>query len=210
MKLFCRYMSVQALVQDGNLFIASACSDGVIRILKLDNSQKIILLKETEVLPNAILKTLHMNQNVFLSANTIGICTVRDFTSLEKICEITKLHQSGVNSLILLNSDIIISGGDDGTISVSNLKSKTVIFKKHAHSAHVTGLAKINEKYFVSCSVDQRISVWKYQNDSFVLFCQFFSHVPDIQDLKLWTNERKIIISVFGDGFEIFEIYFAF
>ena len=83
-------MSVQVLFQDGNLCIASACSDGVIRILRLENSQKIILLKETEVLPNAILKTLHMNQNVFLSANTIGTCTVRDLKSLEKINEFTQ------------------------------------------------------------------------------------------------------------------------
>ena len=98
---------------------------------------------------------------------------------------------------------------------MSFLYSKTVIITKEgAHSGHVTGIAKINNNIFVSCSVDQRISVWKFdeKTNSLTLIRQIFSHVPDIQDMHLWKNNqnngRSCMIIVFGNGIEVFEIYF--
>ena len=111
--------------------------------------------------------------------------------------------------MINFHDDLIISGGDDGAISISNGKT-LFLTKEGAHSGHVTGIAKINHQIFVSCSVDQRISVWTYHENtnSLTLIRQIFSHVPDIQDMHLWNQNGKSMIIVFGNGIEVFEIYF--
>ena len=220
-----RYLSVQICDQEDHnqekfVFIA-ACSDGIIRMFEFQNyggsSRKITLLKETNEFPNAILKTtafksstITSTQMLLLTANTIGQLSIHDLVTLEILCQI-KVHQSGINSVINFHDDLIISGGDDGAISISN--GKTVLLTKEgAHSGHVTGIAKINHQIFVSCSVDQRISVWKFdeKTNSLTLIRQIFSHVPDIQDMHLWNNQngKSCMIIVFGNGIEVFEIYF--
>jgi len=206
-----RYMSVQIRMFDNDsMILAAACSDGVIRTFRLGQDKKIILMSETDELHNAILQTAFLNENAILTADTIGSLVIRNAKTLDHVSTLPQVHQSGINSMILFGDHLTVSGGDDGTITIADLQTNSKICQKiGAHSAHVTGLVKLDNSHFASCSVDQRITIWKFNdNKTIENFKQVFSYVPDIQAMTAWVNDldQSFTIVVFGEGIESFNV----
>ena len=158
------------------------------------------------------MQTAFLNENDILTADTIGSLVVRNAKTLHHVSTRPQVHQSGINSMILFGDHLIVSGGDDGTISVTDLQINSLMCQKiGAHSAHVTGLVKLDKSHFASCSVDQRVTVWKFQeggDKTIEMAKQIFSHVPDIQDMTAWLNDldETFTIVVFGEGIESFNV----
>ena len=213
-----RYLSVQArLVSHDVLEILTACSDGVIRLWNWKVNSKIVdLVNQTEVMDNAILKIAWHDQDGFLAADTLGNITYwsDDLNRLWKMCD---LHENGINSFSIdSKKGFVYTGGDDGTITVSNLKSQKIIRKnRQISAAHITGLhidCDQDETNLISVSVDQRITRWKIDKEnsstgSIIAVNQLFSSVPDIHDMVVWRNRKnKIQIAVVGNGIEM--LYF--
>ena len=131
-----RYLSVQArLVSHQVLEILTACSDGVLRLWNWIVDSKVVdLVGQTEVMDNAILK-IAWHLEGFIATDTLGNITYwsDDLTPVWKLC---KLHENGINSLSIDSKEgIVFTGGDDGTITVSNLNKQKIIRKNLQCSA---------------------------------------------------------------------------
>ncbi|KAL5020348.1 hypothetical protein ScPMuIL_003240 [Solemya velum] len=125
---------------------------------------------------------------------------------------IFQAHQSGVNSLHISklseNQYLIVSGGDDNSINISQLtleineikgdNSKLTISveqyvkKIDAHAAQVTGVHVLDSDLLLSTSIDQRVCLWKLpQADSHeqmeMLACQAVT-VADISGMAIWSH----------------------
>ena len=109
------------------------------------------------------------------------------------------------------------TGGDDGSIAISDLKERKIRQKNpQCNAAHITGIETIEigdcRKNLISVSVDQRITRWKISTEdgSIHLLEQGFSSVPDIHDMVSWKTKSikgdRIYLAVVGNGIEI--IYF--
>jgi WD40 repeat protein len=208
-----RYMSVQGQFQlDNNkvIVIVTACSDGVLRIINFDIATRHFnLVHEGQVQSHAILKVLVHEELGMITANTIGQLTLWDSNCDDKVKQINLVHQSGINVFSLNSNDqLLVSGGDDCALTVSDLNQSLIVARKpDAHAAQVTGVHFLNNDHFVSCSVDQRLSLWKIFNDASEIqhVAQVFSHVPDIQDMAVWRDDHnKTYACLVGNGLEIF------
>ena len=108
------------------------------------------------------------------------------------------------------------------------------MFQNSANSGHITGMAVLDDSRVLTCSVDQRVSLWKIcqpanlsqlANPSetanlsglvepsqlanpFQLVWQTFSHVPDLHDIVVHRHLSggKVFAVVVGAGMQIFEI----
>jgi hypothetical protein len=85
------------------------------------------------------------------------------------------VHNSGINSLLCLPEVGIFTGGDDGAVGLfvydgtSDFPRSGIRGKIGAHSSHVTGIAALDKSRIVTCSVDQRVSVWCQSYKTFFL-----------------------------------------
>ena len=207
-----RYLSVQIRKKadsEKELEIATACSDGVLRIWQWSyGSKKIHLETESEELHNICLKILWFNDGL-VAADTVGnlsFWTLQQDLLLKS--EIKALHKNGINAICIGENDKCFTGGDDGNIRVSNLES----WKKEYEidsigAAHVTGLV-LSDKYVISCSIDQRVTWWTMDGEEKLKFQdQKLSHVPDIHDMVIWKNGDQNIITVVGNGIETMSFF---
>uniref|UniRef100_A0A8C6VKL4 tRNA (34-2'-O)-methyltransferase regulator WDR6 n=1 Tax=Naja naja TaxID=35670 RepID=A0A8C6VKL4_NAJNA len=120
-------------------------------------------------------------------------------------------HSCGVNSLHIQKTAerrfVVVSGSDDGSISVHVIEAKAesavgqetpagagiqVIRKVSrlcAHAAHVTGVRLFQLNFLLSVSVDQRLTLWSLCEDSLSFVWSKFCHVADVAALECWETE---------------------
>ncbi|XP_042307272.1 WD repeat-containing protein 6 [Sceloporus undulatus] len=138
----------------------------------------------------------------------------------------TQAHSCGVNSLHIQEMAgghfFVASGSDDGSISLSiidvNAKSTAggqsvagtgicilrTFSRLGAHAAHVTGLKLLPKDFLLSASVDQRLTLWHFCEDSLSFVCSKFCHVADVAALECWEIEGCNYGSVLcGQGLEV-------
>ena len=130
---------------------------------------------------------------------------------LSDVFEYTNLHKGPVLSIISLNRNKIISGGEDGTIKVwlnengDKVKCVNTLLK---HSGKVLCLLKLNEFTFSSGSDDQTLNIWcgftdfYYCVNTFELASQSVcllklndkSSICGLQDgsIQIWNFENKL------------------
>jgi hypothetical protein len=79
------------------------------------------------------------------------------------------------------------------------------LFQDCANSGHITGIAVLDNCHVLTCSVDQRVSLWKISQTAnpFELVCQKFSHVPDLHDIVVVDHRHVVVV---GAGMQIFKI----
>jgi len=212
-----RYLSVQVKIADKFALILTACSDGVLRVWKWEmDSNMIELISETAVMDNAILKVA-LHQEGFLAADTLGNITFWDLQDLTAKWKLHNVHENGVNAMTVDSIQMAFTGGDDGSVAISDLKERKIRQKNpQCNAAHITGIETIEIgdciKNLISVSVDQRITRWKISTEdgSIHLLEQGFSSVPDIHDMVSWKTKSikgdRIYLAVVGNGIEI--IYF--
>ncbi len=228
-----RFMDVDGILKtDLNLEIAAACSDGVLRILNYcDRDKEISLIKCSDTRSHCILlsKCLPVlgNESPFaaiMTTQTNGVLAVWRSESADESDQIkpvkeVQIGQSGLNSINFLKTAAIF-GGDDGILRKIDFPLTQGVpvtqLTKMAHSAQITGITGLdsvqNKKnnILVSCSVDQRITVWN--PDTLDHLGKGFSHVPDIQDMVIWkdnnkpnANSGRYFVCVVGSGLEIMD-----
>ena len=211
-----RYLSVQVRVVDELLEILTACSDGVLRVWKweINSDKKVTLVAETEVMDNATLKVA-WHEDGFLAADTLGNITFWTLPDLSPKWKLPKLHENGINALCVDSGRIAFTGGDDGSITISDLKEQKIRQTiPQCSAAHITGIKTVDIKNLISVSVDQRITRWKIHNedDGYIsILHQGFSSVPDIHDMVAWRKKSnncddQTYLAIVGNGIEI--IYF--
>ena len=136
-----------------------------------------------------------------LAADTAGRLQVFD-AQLQRKNVVENIHQNGINALLeFINGKIVISGGDDGHISLTNIEEMARDNVIPAHAAPITRLTRIPNG-FCSVSIDQRITF--YSGDNFDFKSQIFSHCPDIADAVVIEEEKRFI--VVGNAIEIFAL----
>ena len=90
------------------------------------------------------------------------------------------------------------------------------LFQNCVNSGHITGIAVLDDSSVLTCSVDQRVSLWKMSQpdnpselaNPFQLVWQTFSHVPDLHDIVVHRNlsSGQIFVVVVGAGMQTFKI----
>uniref|UniRef100_A0A3B3ZKK5 tRNA (34-2'-O)-methyltransferase regulator WDR6 n=1 Tax=Periophthalmus magnuspinnatus TaxID=409849 RepID=A0A3B3ZKK5_9GOBI len=242
-----RYMSMAVLEQTpDSLILALACSDGAVRLFSVSEvKHHIELLWESfhhqrcvlSVATCCLQDTQCNRHQLLFSAATDGQIAVWDFTSssLSNQNPSTPIftipaHQSGINSLdiypvclIDFHHVTVASGGDDGQLTVSQIKIQIVDNSDPqnrllinlvnqsciplAHAAPLTSLKLLNKNQIVSASCDQRVCLWRIGSAGIHHQRAVCSHVADAAALAVWEEEydQKSGSSaevVFGDGEE--------
>ncbi|XP_051508507.1 WD repeat-containing protein 6 [Myxocyprinus asiaticus] len=143
------------------------------------------------------------------------------------------VHQSGVNTLALSkwraegqmeeNQISLVSGGDDGQLSVLHIRIEheqqknggvSIQLLTHwsvalAHSAPLTGLCLLSPTLLVSTSPDQRICLWSVTSDGLRQQKVLFSHTADAAGLWAWHGagpEEGDWVVVCGQGLQLFQL----
>ena len=202
-------MDVMCCKTDSQTYqIVLACSDAVLRKFQLDlGSGKLQLIAESEAPESHAFLRIQKSGNEFVTSGTGGKLILWSLENLDKIKEFSSVHNSGINSLLSLPNVGIVTGGDDGGLGLHGPDVQTKIL---AHSGHVTGLAALDESHIVTCSVDQRVTVWTVDpglTNPFKMVAQKFSHVPDLHDVVVvrGRDDRQFFVVVVGAGLQVFK-----
>ena len=211
-----RYMDIDVRPsRENGLVVTAACSDGVLRLLSVSQDlSTVTLLEESCRIDRCFLKLTPGGKHTMVSTSTDGISrlwTLQDSTLSFKAAVTTS--QSGCNALLSCDGDALLTGGDDGSITVSNFSSagKCTSFPR-LHSGHVTGLSMVDQ-HVISCSVDQRIAIWKFDGadmSSVGLVDQLCTDVADIQAMAVWrpARDEEALVAVGGEGLAIYKCVF--
>ncbi|XP_043934684.1 WD repeat-containing protein 6 [Protopterus annectens] len=86
--------------------------------------------------------------------------------------------------------------------SVQVIKKLSAFF---AHAAHVTGVRILDVGLLASTSIDQRLTLWKIEEDGLQFLCSKFCHVADVADLECWKeeNSKTHFFALCGQGLQI-------
>ncbi|CAG9854026.1 unnamed protein product, partial [Phyllotreta striolata] len=218
------------VVELDDIFLFAACSDGCIKIFTVENNHndfKMNLRLTVFYKLRCIFKVFHLKvfNKIILATLASDGCLV--FWNVEEMlsCEsvkpfsIIQSHQSGINTISKLQIDptsfLFLTAGDDNTIVLNYLKfyDNEDIYVKvidtfrdaGSHWAQITG-SFIDNNYFLTASVDQRLMLYKWQIDNEKLICQSVSkYNSSIADLKglLYFGDANFNILVYGLGIEI-------
>lgn len=87
---------------------------------------------------------------------------MHDLRSCQQIWSLGQCHKGGVTALDLSkNLKHVCTGGNDGTVRLWTLSTKTMVFNLHEHAGEVTRVQLIhNDSSLVTSSRDKSIFVW--------------------------------------------------
>lgn len=219
-----RIMDLHLWQNENTLYIFTACSNGYIKIFYLDDDFNIILKHDVFYKLKCVTKIKGFD-SIIASMATDGELVFWNKDQMIDSVDVTpviskRAHQSGINSFsykqISTNNHIILTGGDDNAIILNLLsvtknngklyiKVKEVFKDVGAHCAQITG-TKILDDYFLTVSIDQRLSVykWSYSNDN--ISCKYLEKyqtaIADIQGLDVVNDE----VVIYGNGIEYIKI----
>lgn len=223
-----RIMDIQVAVIQNVLTLFAATSEGNIKVflvIEMNNQKFELSLKYTLCYKLRCVTKVCIFQNQYLdilvSFSTDGSAA---FWNLQvegtTPIAIFPLHQSGINAIsfhfIDSHTVVLLSGGDDACIKLTKFKftdttvDKTVIFEDiQQHCAQITGLF-LNDKYFLTTSIDQKLLVfrWRIENEmgKCDLMGKYASAVSDIQGMHCHDDELKFSVFLYGKGFEFVTI----
>jgi hypothetical protein len=131
------------------------------------------------------------------------------------------VHQSGVNCLTVRpdgssGAHLLLTGGDDGALVLSRLtlggggaelaqvwSSALQGGPAWRPAAQVTSLQLIGQGLAVSLGVDQRLAVWRLQEDRLHCLAVRCGAVADPQGLEVWQEEGEVLCMAAGVGMEL-------
>ena len=108
---------------------------------------------------------------------------------------IDKLHSTRVYCLIETEDKRIVSGGEDGSISICSLelnkrKWTMDIHKEQAHFSWVISLCTLNKNTLISASYDYLIKIWHVYKTDIGLIKQISEHTSFVWNVISLTKER--------------------
>ena len=210
-----RYMDIDIRPSKKGLVVTAACSDGILRLFSVSQDLSTVrLLYESSGINRCFLKLAPRDEHTLASTSTDGISRLwRIEDSKIGLESAVTSSKSGCNALFSCDGDTFLTGGEDGSISVTSFSSagKCTSFPQ-LHSSHVTGLYKVGQRV-ISCSVDQRIAVWSLDGANMsgvTLVDQLCTDVADIQAMAVWCplGDEEALIAVGGDGLAIYKCIF--
>ena len=74
-------------------------------------------------------------------------------------------HTRGVRAVTKISEDIVVSGSEDNTLRVWNIKTGKCLKVLEGHTRAVTSVSKISEDIVVSGSGDKTLIVWRWKED---------------------------------------------
>ncbi|KAM0789659.1 hypothetical protein ACM66B_000461 [Microbotryomycetes sp. NB124-2] len=130
-----------------------------------------------------------------------------------------QVHQSGINGLDVWHDDatefVIASSGDDNAIHVGtyraiggdvNLVKASV--QASAHASTIQGLKFVARDFIVSSAVDQRVNVYRINDDDMRIVDSAVSSVCDCSAMDVCgsSRDRVFAVAVAGIGEQVFEL----
>jgi WD40 repeat protein len=113
-----------------------------------------------------------------------------------------KIHESGINKLVIKNN-LIYSCGEDNSICVTDIHNLKLIHKFNKyHSSSIKSL-RLHNEYLLTGSYDQKLNLFKTTDNTLIHLKSIKACVSEINDLDF--TDQLVIIAV-GQGIEIFKI----
>ena len=160
--------SIEVNERLNKLISASSPFDQTLKIWNLSTGECLKILNE---------KGSHQNSNQFTRStkrilsipktnkliNISGDRTIQiiDLISYELVDTI--VNDSNINSLCLINENVLACGCDDGYIFIWDLKTSTKKVSFKAHDDWIKDLKLINQTKLVSCSNEKIIKIWSLE-----------------------------------------------
>ncbi|XP_072376945.1 tRNA (34-2'-O)-methyltransferase regulator WDR6 [Diabrotica undecimpunctata] len=230
-----RIMDLCAMTFLEQKFLFAACSDGYIKCFSVTDSFKLTLYRNVFYKLKCIFKIITIKVlccDVLVTMASDG-CVVfwqtADFLSgVEDVVPFGSLsiHASGINTVstfrFAADSFLFLTAGDDNIVMLSYLKFSgnkeaglTVeIVDQYkspgVHWAQITGTF-INDQFFITASVDQRILLYTWQLKDEHLECKLLTkYNTSVSDLKgiicFDDNDKKFDLFVYGLGVEFLKL----
>jgi cilia- and flagella-associated protein 52 len=136
----------------------------------------------------------------FASGSVSGEVRVWDLTDYACISALRVPKSGSVLSLVLVDSEHILSGWQDGSIRCSDSNGKQLWVLASAHRDGVTSVAvhvDAGLQYFATGGGDGAIRVWKYPNRE--LITQYTEHRKGVAKVLVDNKSPHIVHSVGGD-----------
>ena len=206
-----RVMDIAAVAYCNEYVVATACSDGFLRIWTVNNSAVFKLKCSQYIHQRCVQKVaVHLDANAIygVSGSTSGNLLIWKFEKNEiKVLDNIKCTQSGIKAMhcVMENQLIRIAvGGDDCSLSYfeyniadqRQVKQASII----AHTSAVTGL-KLRGSQIISASIDERLTILGVGSDGLQIKASQMLDLPDIGDLDIDFSSKRI--AVVGHGMEI-------
>ncbi|KAF4344657.1 WD repeat WDR6 [Fusarium beomiforme] len=171
---------------------------------------------------------VHKNGLSALTASTDGHLTTWEVTfgkevSSHVLVQVAPVHQSSIKCLDIqptLEGFLVLTGGDDNGLGVTTLvpmstgsdkrryttSSRSIVRK--AHAAAINGLVLVrrgDETFGITVSNDQRVKVWRIQENNVKLVADAYSGVADPGDVAAMgeTDGDKVKVVLGGVGAEV-------
>lgn len=140
--------------------------------------------------------------------NIIDLSSNKKLFSNEK-----KVHEYGIWALCCINNNIFLSGADDNTICLNDIRDKKLIVSKNtAHSGginHVNNFFE-NENIYLSGSYDECISLFDIRKINSSLYKQKLNcAVWDVKQIKTKSNRHIINVASIYEGFNVFDVTYS-
>lgn len=206
---------------DKKLRVIAGTSDGTVKSYLLTENLKLEPEDVALHSRHSITKLANISYNsvdVLVSMGTDGTLKLWSYTNnLVQLASLPLLHQSGINSFSYHSKPEgvwILTGGDDNCITLSlltenNWKKKYMVQNSELHCAQITG-AYLGDGYFITSAIDQRVIVhkWTWINETVKLEVvgQYNTTIADSQGMDVLELEGKLILCVYGNGFECLEV----
>lgn len=231
-----RVMDLFVTKINSTLILLSACSDGNIKLLSIEDKNgqyKLELFKSIFYKLKCILKIHHFvifDKNILVSMATDGYLTFWDISDIFSAVDMQpfrsiKVHQSGINSytskMLDNNMLIFLTGGDDNAVVLTLLKFELNVNDKMTlkvisnftdvgtHCAQITGL-HLGEEYFLTTGIDQRIALYSWEIQSQTVNCNFIlkynTTISDIKGLKCFEKSSWWDLIIYGNGLELLKM----
>lgn len=208
--------------------LLAACSNGSIKVFDTYNNLR--LLGQFIYKRKCIIRITYLQIagcDLVITAATDGKIVFWNFniellSELKPFFEINS-HQSGINCLyhktVSLNQCLFLTGGDDNKINLylleitsDHIKIMSSFCDTTSHCAQITG-AFVGNKYFLTTSIDQRLTVFEWQLCAGKLCCQFIKRfnidIPDVHGMCCQEDKDGIKVIVYGKGVQICKIKYV-
>nr|XP_023025375.1 WD repeat-containing protein 6 isoform X1 [Leptinotarsa decemlineata] len=210
----------------------AACSDGNIQVFHVEhNNFNLKFCKNMFYALKCIISVAHMNvlnEDVLISMATDGKLVFWNVTNVFDSTECVPFeslpaHQSGINTFAMRELKnycfLLLTGGDDNSIILNYVKfsraGNNLILNRideyvnvGSHWAQITG-SFLNEKHFMTSSVDQRLVVFRWRIEDEKIICECISKyntpVTDLKGLICFEN-CDLDVFLYGNGIEFVKV----
>lgn len=203
-----------ALNDCGDRFVTGN-SRGFINMFSCESGEK---LSSTNVSDNFVLRVIYSADRV-LSGTNKGEISVLDTTTGAVSQRFRSAHLSGVRCLEMIDDNTFLSGGEDYSIGLFDIRSGEKVASMTRHNSWVLDVAfapnpSASVERFVSCSGDGTVKVWELRMrevvhtfpcpneeedaiDEYVL-CLFAFYLIGIQGVvaRFWTVRHRSRVGV--------------